>query len=339
MRKRCLDISDAVLLDKLECFIYEYSGLKYNDFEIEQNYNIGNRADDKKLKNIGNRYKLREMPSCNITNVCLDEKELENTIELFLLFMRTYDIEACICLEALLDAIRRAGKAGTNWRCVKRVNGIFASVYLLYFSNDAKLFDKKNTEVNMKCIFERNIEFYNLEDKRFLNQLFINEKRYDCLIEMLRVDLKSKDEREVYDTQLEYQMADEFFAILKDLKRRGKYYDALDFWNEGKSLFKNITENCIKDDYEKKKAGILFDLRKFEEAKAIQDKYINNVEETGNIYDLYNGAVYYAWAANYKEKNDPEWKEYIERAYKLIERIEQIILCKKNKKSLTTIGF
>ena len=324
MQRCCLYMNDTALLDKMEYFIYEYSGIEYNKLEIVLNHFLGNKTDWARINDTDNRYRLREMLSYYNSEECIEEKNLENAIELFLLFLRTYDIEASVSLEALLDEIWKTGKVGREWNCVKRVNGILASVYLLYYRSRAKVFDKEKTETYMKDIFEENIKFYSVEDKKFLTQLFMMEKRYDCLIALLRSKLKYLDVTEKYGIESERDMAREFFKILYKLENIGEYQDAIVFYNESEFLFRRADKD-IKRDWEKSKASILFGLGRYEEAKAIQDKYINEFDDSKNISDLYNGAIYYAWAANYKEKDDPAWKDYIEKAYDLIIQAEEFI--------------
>lgn len=121
-------------------------------------------------------------------------------------------------------------------------------------------------------------------------------------------------------------MAKEFFRILKKFKNAEKYKDAMFFLEESEKLFRRISDLEIRGFWEKQKAELLFDLGEYEEAKNIQNKYINAFGESKNVFDLYNGAIYYAWAANYKEKDDADWETYIEKAYQLIIQAEQYIL-------------
>lgn len=324
MRKKCLNVNNT-LLKKLEYFIFDYSDLEYNDLEVITNFCLGNREDSGNLKNRDKVYELREILLYNNSDTYLEEKELEHAVDVFLLFLRTYNLEASLSLEALLDAIWKTGKEGSKWDCVKRITGILASIYLLYFIPMACLFDKDETEKYMRDIFQRNIHFYTVEDKRFLTQIFIIEKRFDCLVDLLCSNLVGRSNDEGYTADSEYLMGKEFFRILYRIKNAKRSEDAMAFFNESEHLFKNVADEEIRKRWEKGKAGILFDLGKYEEAKNIQDKYIEKFGESENVYDLYNGAIYYAWAADYKEKDDPNWKLYVEKAYKLIEQAEQFI--------------
>lgn len=326
MERNCLMISDEVLLDKLECFLYDYSRFEYNNLEIVVNYFIGNKDDEEKIKNKDNIYELRRILSYHSPDIQLEERTLDKAIDLFLLFLRTYSLEASMGLNSLLDTIWKAGKEGNEWNCVKRITGILAVVYLLYYVHKAKLYDKNKTEKNMKDIFQRNISFYTMEDKRFLTQIFMLEKKNDCLIYLLQSDLKGCDKSEKYTVDSERIMAKEFFRILNRLKSAKKYNDAILFLEESKYLFRMVSDLGIRKLWEKEKARLLFNLGKYEEAKNIQDKYIDAFGESKNVFDLYNGAIYYAWAADYKEKDDANWEIYIEKAYQLIIQAEQYIL-------------
>ena len=63
-------------------------------------------------------------------------------------------MEASLCLRGFLELIWKSGKAGSEWSCVKRVCGILATIYMVYFSHKAKLFSKENTQKNMKNILK-----------------------------------------------------------------------------------------------------------------------------------------------------------------------------------------
>ena len=326
MKRNCLMISDEVLLDKLEYFLYDYSRFEYNNLDIVVNHFIGNKNDEERMKNKDNIYELRKILSYHSSNMQLEERTLDKAVDLFLLFLRTYSFEASMGLNGLLDTIWQAGIEGTEWDCVKRITGILAVIYLLYYVNKAKLYDKNKTEENMKCIFEKNINFYTLEDKRFLTQIFMVEEKNDCLIYLLQSNLKGCDKSEKYTVDSEHIMAKEFFRILNRLKSVKKYKEAMLFLEESEYLFRMVSDLNIRRLWEKEKAGLLFNLGKYEDAKKIQDKYIDTFGESKNVFDLYNGAIYYAWAANYKEKDDAEWEIYIEKAYQLIIQAEQYIL-------------
>lgn len=326
MERNCLMISDEILINKIESFLYDYSGFEYNNLNIVVNHFIGNKNDEERIKNKDNIYELRKMLSYHSTDTQLEEKTLDKAIDLFLLFLRTYSLEASMGLNGLLDTIWKAGKEGKEWNCVKRITGILAVVYLLYYAHKAKLYDKNETEKNMKNIFQENISFYTMEDKRFLTQIFMVEKQNDCLIYLLQSNLKGCDQSEKYTVDSERIMAKEFFRILNRLKSVKKYNDAMLFLEESKYLFRMVSDLDIRRFWEKEKAGLLFNLGKYEEAKNIQDKYINAFGESQNVYDIYNGAIYYAWAADYKEKDDADWEIYIEKAYQLIIQAEQYLL-------------
>ncbi len=355
MMKCCLNISDGALLDKLEYFIYDVSGLEYNQLEIMLNYSLGNKADASKFRTREDRYKLRRMLSCFVPEEALEEEELERAVDLFLTFLRTYNMEASLCLGALLDAVWKSGdgmsgsqrSVGGEWDCVKRLSGILAAVYLLYFCQGAKLLDSRETEQSMKAVYERNIGYYTPEDRRFLSQLFLTERRFDCIVALLEADLRSAGGEHTggafpgrecagekytgregvggeYAAPAEDKMWREFYAILRRLKTGKLYPEALSLFRESGGLFRKARPE-IRGWWEKEWAGILFRLGRYEEAKNILDKYVEQPEGGVNAYDLFDDAVNYAWAANYKEKDDPEWKAYIEKSYGLTLQAQELI--------------
>ena len=59
MVKCCLNISDEALLDKLEYFIYDVSGVEYNNLELLLNYSLGNKGDSAKLRTREGVHRLR----------------------------------------------------------------------------------------------------------------------------------------------------------------------------------------------------------------------------------------------------------------------------------------
>lgn len=325
MSERCL-ICNEILLEKLEYFIYDYSDIEYNNLNINVNHFSGNHTDWDELKNKNNIYQLRKLLSYHNSDIHLKENELENAIDIFLLFLRTYNFEASMCLDALLDAIWETGETGREWKCVKRTTGILASMYLLYYGDKPTLLDKNKTEDIMKAVFQKNIKFYTENDLHFLIQTFMVEKQFDCLIDLLDSYLVGLDKIEGYTIESQYNMANIFFKLLHKLESVKKYNDAMTLLEKSKSLFGSMIDNELQKHWEKHKANLFFRLKKYEDAKSIQDKYIVNYKQSKNVYDLYNGAIDYAWAANFKEKDDPIWKEYIEKAYQLILQAENVIM-------------
>lgn len=330
MERNCLMINDEALIEKLEYFLYEYSGIVYNFKHFLTNYIIGNRYDGIRIYNIDNIYKLRKMLSYNCMDTKLDEQTLVEAIDLFLPFLRTYSIEATMALSDLLDTIRKTGKEGHEWKCVRRITGILAAVFLLYFVHKAKMFDVNETESNMKSIFQKNIDFYTFEDRSFLAHIFMVANRNDCLIELLQSNLQVCDKDEEYTVDPKHIMAVEFYGKLDGLTGKEKYNDAMLFLVESEDLFKMIPNSVKRRSWEMEKAKLLYNLRKYEEAKNIYDKYINAFSDSKNFFDLYDCAIFYACTAHYKEKNDPDWKIYIENAYQLIIQTENHILQSKN---------
>lgn len=326
MEKHCLIISGESLIEKLEYFIYDISGYEYNNKEIVLNFSLGNKNDEDFAKN--NLYKLREMTSYYSMDTNFDEGNIKDAIELFLTFLRTYNMEASVCLCAFLDLIWKTGKVGVKWRCVKRVCGILATIYMVYFSHKAKLFNKENTEINMKNIFEKYIEYYTVEDIKFLTQIFFQEKQFDCILALLNKHLVVQGIDEEYIIKSQYNMWNDFFKFLKKLHNAEKYEDALLFFKESENLFRRM-DTEVRGWWEREKALVLFYLGKYEEAKKIMDKYVD--EDTEDVYDLYNDAIICAWAANFKEKDDPAWNNYIDRAINLVMQVEYILQSNSKK--------
>ena len=326
MEKHCLIISGESLIEKLEYFIYDISGYEYNNKEIVLNFSLGNKNDEDFAKN--NLYKLREMTSYYSMDTNFDEGNIKDAIELFLTFLRTYNMEASVCLCAFLDLIWKTGKVGVKWRCVKRVCGILATIYMVYFSHKAKLFNKENTEINMKNIFEKYIEYYTVEDIKFLTQIFFQEKQFDCILALLNKHLVVQGIDEKYIIKSQYNMWNDFFKFLKKLHNAEKYEDALLFFKESENLFRRM-DTEVRGWWEREKALVLFYLGKYEEAKKIMDKYVD--EDTEDVYDLYNDAIICAWAANFKEKDDPAWNNYIDRAINLVMQVEYILQSNSKK--------
>lgn len=320
--KCCLNIADKNLLAKLEYFIYDFAGVEYNNLERMLNYSVGNRADSARLKRPEDVYLLRRMLSCQGEGKELREEELERAADWFLLLLRTCNMEASLCLEPLMDTV---WKSGRGWECIDRLSGVLSAVYLLYFCQEARLSGRKEAEENMKAVFKKNIPCYTPEDRRFLAQLFLSEKRFDCIVDLLGADLEAARGKKSRTDDAEDAMWKEFYTLLRRLKTGKGYREALVLFQESRQLF-DRTRPEVKGWWEKERAGILFRLGQYEEAKNILDRYVEQPEGGANVYDLYDDAVNYAWAANYKEKDDPEWKAYIQKSYDLTLQAEKLIL-------------
>lgn len=321
--KRCLIIDRKELLTRLEYFIYDAAGVEYNNLELMLNYSVGNRADSVRLRRQEDAYRLRTMLSCEGRGKELKEEELERAADWFLLLLRTCNMEASLCLEALMDTVWRS--SGREWECVRRLVGVLAAVYLLYFGQEPGLLGRKETEENMRAVFQRNIRYYTPEDRRFLAQLFLTEKRFDCIVDLLGADLEEAPGKEGFTEESQDAMWKEFYSVLRRLKTGKGYRQALMLFQESGLLFDRARPE-VKGWWEKERAGILFRLGQYEEAKNILDRYVEQPEGAANVYDLYDDAVNYAWAANFKEKDDPEWKAYIGKSYGLTLQAEKLIL-------------
>ena len=124
----------------------------------------------------------------------------------------------------------------------------------------------------------------------------------------------------------------EFSLISNRLRVSKRYKDMLILVYHSDPMFRNLSYE-IRGRWERKKAESLFYLGQYEEAIKILNKYVSEVENSVNVYDLYNNAINYAWAAEYKEKYDSELYSYIHKAYSLINRAENIISQSRGKYS------
>lgn len=314
------------LLHKLEFFIYDHdlSGLKYNDVELLINFASGNKKDLSESKDYENVYKLRSLLSYHKDNFSLKKSEIETSIEIFLMFLRTKNIEASMCLDNLLDIIWNIEKEEKKWPCIRRLNGILASIFLLNFSSRAMLQTEVETQNSMTKIFEQNIKYYTVEDKNFLYRVFLRSKKYDCIISLLSTCMVLKGVEEICTSESEIILWDEFSSLLDKLRISKRYKDMLILVNKGEYMFNRLSKE-IKGRRERAKAEILFHLGKYEDASRLLNKYVSEFSDTIDVHDLYNNAINYAWAAEYKEKYDPEWDSHIHKSYSLITRAEDII--------------
>lgn len=323
MNENYLYINNEALINKLELFIYSQSDLVYNDLDLIINHFNGNHKDMEKSKDLKNTYKLRSLLKYHTANPPLEKADAEISIELFLMFLRTKNIEASMCLDALLDAMWGVEPNGKEWSCVRRLNGILASMYLLYFCDQSKLQNEIETQYSMKKIFEQNIHFYTIEDKKFLVHAFLMNKKFDCIVFLLDADLDIKGMEEKCTPKSEFAMWNNFMLLLNKLRISKQYEDMLIFLDESEHMF-NRTNYKIRLYWEKKKVEILFYLGKYEDAQKMLDKYVDSINEVENAYDLYNSAINYAWAADFKEKDDLA-ENYIDKAYRFIIRAENAI--------------
>lgn len=331
MNEKYLYINDEALINKLELFIYSQSNLVYNDLALIINHSNVNHEDIKKSKDPQNIYKLRSLLTYHTTNHPLKKTDAESSIELFLMFLRTRNIEASMCLDALLDAIWGVEPNGKEWFCVRRLNGILASMYLLYFCDQSKLQNEIKTQNSMKNIFEQNIHFYTIEDKKFLFHAFLMSKKFDCIVFLLTADLDIKGAEEKCTPESESTMWDNFIFLLNKLQTSKRYEDMLILFDESEHVF-NRANDKIRSYWEREKAETLFYLGKYEGSQKILDKYVDTINEAENAYDLYNSAINYAWAADFKEKDDLA-ENYIDKAYRFIIRAENAIKQSSHKYS------
>lgn len=329
MNEQFLYINDE-LIHKMEFFIYDHDqrGMMYNDIERVINFSIGNKKDLSEAQDRNNIYKLRSLLSYHEKTFSQKISEIENAIEIFLMFLRTKNIEASMCLENLLDTIWGIQGKGEMQSCINRLTGILSSVFLVNFSDKAIVQKENETQSNMKRIFEYNIKYYTVEDKNFLNRIFLMDSRFDCIISLIKANMVIEGKEEKCTPESENVIWKEFSLILNKLKVSKRHRDMLILVNQSEHMFRNLS-NEIRRRWERQKAESLFYLGKYEEAVKILNKYVSKVENSVNVYDLYNNAINYAWASNYKEKADSERYIYINKAYSLITRAEKNILRSK----------
>ena len=70
------------------------------------------------------------MLQCHQPERGLAGEELEKAVDLFLALLRTYNMEATLCLDALLESV---WSELCTRDCVGCLCGVLAAVYLLYF--------------------------------------------------------------------------------------------------------------------------------------------------------------------------------------------------------------
>ena len=333
MNEQFLYINDE-LLHKLEFFIYDHdqTGMMYNDVERVVNFSLSNKKDLSEAQDRNNIYRLRSLLSYHEKTFSQKMSEIENAIEIFLMFLRTKSIEASMCLENLLDAIWGIEEKGEMQSCIKRLNGILSSVFLVDFSDKAIVQKEDETQSSMKRVFEQNIKYYTVEDKNFLNRIFLKDNRFDCIISLIKANMVVEGKEEKCTPESENVIWIEFSLISNRLRVSKRYKDMLILVNQSEPMFRNLS-NEIRGRWERQKAESLFYLGQYEEAIKILNKYVSEVENSVNVYDLYNNAINYAWAAEYKEKYDSEWYSYIHKAYSLITRAENIISQSRDKYS------
>lgn len=130
-------------------------------------------------------------------------------------------------------------------------------------------------------------------------------KMFDCVIVLLKMDLKVNGVEEKFAPESECAMWDGFRLVLNRLYTSERYKDMILLFNESEHIFGRVNDE-IRGQWEREKARALFYLGKYEAAEKILDKYVDKFDDTGSVYDLYNNAIICAWAANFKEKENAE---------------------------------
>lgn len=246
----------------------------------------------------------------------LTVKEVEERINLFLIHMCSGSKEASLNLDSLLNDIFELGERGFHLQSVNRLIGILAATILVYHCPDKSL--DNDFLRDMKFIFERNLHYYTHKDQDYLITLFWQYNESDCLLQLIRalisnVDGKRKSKQFV-DTFVricELYRSGVFSNGYKERAKEGEIFIRKceylfdNFPNEKRIWYVELTNN-------------LFNQNKYEEAKQIWDESIKDTSD--DLFTLYNGAIFYAWCAEKKEKNVVEWNQHIEKAMNYIER-------------------
>jgi len=328
MSNHCLNITDEFLLNKLEYFIYNYSDIHKNiinknkyifKYFESNNYNEILKNNDK-----AKRYDLRKKISYYNSNVKLNEKDLKQVIKTFYEFLYTDNFEASICLNNLLDTIWNIGKESEKFECVKNLVGILASIYLIYFCSKAKKFNEKDTRILMKDIFKSRTKFYDDNDTKFLVRIFMKEEQFDCLSDLLL----AKEYR--------YSIGKILYSIYRILfiyNLKGHYDKILMFFEKNENLIYENLNKVKKKDFEILKATALFKAKRYDEAKKILELYAVQIKSSSesNFFIFYNLALCYL-ISSYNTDVNLKHKEYIEKAYKWVEKAYNISKINKNKK-------
>lgn len=312
--KKYLNITDTVLLKKLEYFIYEYVTPADSNFEDVMGYAVEdyhkNRANIKLLTEKFSDYKFNDV---------VTENELEKIIDSFIFFLKTNSFDTTVYLNNLLDMLSSLDSSKKDYHCVKRLAGILSAIYLAYFFDDLDKVSKSAGKkmAIIKDIFKQHSYYCNEDDKDFLTKIFIFKRKYSYQIILLSSYLE-KDQNNKYTDSSINIMVKKFFELCNQSDEIG----IIELYDRGKKLFQVINEPAVLRSLEIEKANILFKIEKYSEAELLLEKYIKEVNDENRVYDLYNIALCYRAKALHKERNDFERQNYINKALKFISSAE-----------------
>jgi hypothetical protein len=316
-----LNIYDNVLLRKVIDFIYVYSvpnrpcsprylpnlPIILNQEEQSSWDIIQEHIGIDKLRGVSKEYKDEDT---------LTAEEIEECINLFLIHMCSGSKEASLGLDNLLNKIVALGERGFGLQSVNRLIGILAATILVYYCPNKSQENKPSED--MRHIFAQNSNYYTPNDKDYLITIFWQHNEYDCLIYLLQTLINNRNGKQAYK-----QFIDAFVRIC-EMYRKGIYSNRYKGRAKDGEIFIRKCEELFESFPNEKKlwyielANNLFNQHKYEEAKIIWDESIE--DNTGDLSILYNSSIFYAWAAERKEKNGIEWNQYIQKAINYIDK-------------------
>ena len=306
---------------KLELFIYDHSGIPYNDLNKVLSYATVSKKDI----DIEGNYIFNLRKKLNYINKISDNEmplsELDELVNNFIILMRTRNIEASLAIDSLMDAVWDR----ENTECVKRLTGILSCIFMLYYINQAGFFDESQTKLNMCEIICRYSAKYSDEDIKFIENILWREGKFDVLIEFLKSMLRVEDETEKYTDDSIRKVTDDFFSLLMRLKNARKFNELLIFHEKSERIFKFVDDQTIKLRWYSEKSDIYFRLGEYRKAKEIYEEYQGRFNASEDVYTLYNGAIYNAWAANFTEHGGEEWTNCLREAENNIDNVLELL--------------
>ncbi len=315
-----LSIYSATLLSKIEDFIYVYNIPKRPssphflpnmpiilDHEepfswdiIQENVGID------KLRGVSKKSKAGDQ---------LTVEEVDERINLFLMHMCSGSKEASLDLDNLLNEILEMGERGFHLQSVNRLTGILAATILVYYCPNKS--EENELLQDMRWIFQHNLYYYTPKDKDYLITIFWQYNEYDCLLWLLKGLICDRNKE-----QADEQFVDTFVRIC-EMYRKGIYSNGYKERVKDGETFIRKCEELFNSFLNEKKiwyielTNNLFDQHKYEEAKQIWDESVK--DNDNDLSTLYNGAIFYAWVAEKKEKNTVVWDDHIEKAMNYID--------------------
>jgi hypothetical protein len=170
MAEKCLILVDDSIINKLYYFLVDYCSITTNDTGKMINLFMGNKNDYEVEK----RMSLLELRKSLVPRIHtpLTEIDLDSIISQYLYYLRTYNTAVSQYLSYFLDAIMEYGEEGYRLSSIKRLTGIFAAIFEMYYINHIKLDSTVNLSDALKRAFSKSYDCYCKEDINFLFQLF-----------------------------------------------------------------------------------------------------------------------------------------------------------------------